>query len=72
MYGLKYNVAAQYFIGDKQPFNMRPIIHPHFVFPLPHLSQPTTIYVHVDTKSSVQGRLVIWPDVAFYRAEQTR
>lgn len=54
-------VAAQYFIGDKQPFNMRPTTYPHFVFPLPDLSQPTTIYVHVDTKSSVQGRLVMLP-----------
>ena len=65
-------VAAQYFLGDKQPFNMRPITHPHFVFPLPDLSQPTTIYVHVDTSSSMQVPLFMWSEVAFYRADQTR
>lgn len=65
-------VTTQYFLGDKQPFEARPITHPHFVFPLPSSNHLSTLYIHVETASSMQVPIFMWPESTFYKADQTR
>ncbi|MGC8121065.1 sensor domain-containing diguanylate cyclase [Marinobacter sp. VGCF2001] len=60
-------------MGDKRPFYDRPIHHRNFIIPL---SLPpdstTTLYLRVDTTSSMQVPMTLWDQDAFYAAEQAR
>ena len=60
-------------LGDKQPFYQRPIYHRNFLVPL-SLSRDDelSIYLRVDTTSSMQVPLTLWDQDAFYVAEQAR
>ena len=60
-------------LGDKRPFYDRPIHHRNFIVPLvlpPESS--TTVYLRVDTTSSMQVPMTLWEQDAFYAAEQAR
>jgi diguanylate cyclase len=60
-------------MGDKLPFHERPIFHRNFVVPSelgPEASQ--TMYLRVDTTSSMQVPMTLWNPDAFYAAEQAR
>jgi diguanylate cyclase (GGDEF)-like protein len=67
------DVVEQYLLGDKYPFYQRLIYHRHFLVPL-NLSggDNLTIYLRVDTTSSMQVPLTLWDQDAFYVAEQSR
>ncbi|KPQ27765.1 MAG: diguanylate cyclase [Marinobacter excellens HL-55] len=60
-------------LGDKQPFYDRPIHHRNFVVPM--LLPPgatISVYLRVDTTSSMQVPLTLWDRDAFYAADQGR
>lgn len=60
-------------LGDKRPFYDRPIHHRHFVVPLLLPANETvTVYLRVDTTSSMQVPLTLWERDAFYAADQGR
>lgn len=66
-------VVASHVLGDKKPFYDRLIYHRHFLVPF---SLPPegdlSIYLRVDTSSSMQVPLTLWDQDAFYVAEQSR
>lgn len=60
-------------LGDKRPFYDRPIHHRNFIVPLPLPPESaTTVYLRVDTTSSMQVPMTLWNQDAFYSAEQAR
>jgi diguanylate cyclase len=60
-------------LGDKQPFYDRPVLHRNFVVPITLApGQRTTVYLRVDTTSSMQVPLTLWNQSAFYSVEQSR
>lgn len=60
-------------LGDKQPFYDRPIHHRNFVVPLSLPAGETmSVYLRVDTTSSMQVPLTLWEQDAFYAADQGR
>ncbi|MCM0611378.1 diguanylate cyclase [Marinobacter sediminum] len=60
-------------LGDKQPFYDRPIDHRNFVVPVTLAAgKKATVYLRVDTTSSMQVPLTLWDQDAFYSAEQSR
>lgn len=60
-------------VGDKQPFADRPILHRNFVVPVALApSQRATVYLRVQTTSSMQVPLILWNQDTFYSAEQSR
>ncbi|PSF06883.1 diguanylate cyclase [Marinobacter halophilus] len=60
-------------LGDKQPFYERPIHHRNFVVPLllPE-GETVTVYLRVDTTSSMQVPLTLWNQDAFHASGQAR
>lgn len=54
-------------LGDVQPFYQRPIHHRNFVFPI-EIPPATalTLYLRVETTSSVQVPMVLWQPQGFY------
>ncbi|WP_228289072.1 sensor domain-containing diguanylate cyclase [Marinobacter salinisoli] len=66
------SVAGQYTMGDKKPFYDRPINHRNFVIPLELWpGETTTVYLRVDTTSSMQVPLTLWSEDAFYTSDQS-
>jgi len=60
-------------LGDKRPFYDRPIHHHNFVVPLLLPANETvTVYLRVETTSSMQVPLTLWERDAFYAADQGR
>ncbi|KPP97953.1 diguanylate cyclase [Marinobacter sp. HL-58] len=66
-------LIEQYILGDKKPFHERLIHNRNFLVPL---SLPAdgnlTLYLRVDTSSSMQVPLTLWNQEAYYVAEQSR
>lgn len=60
-------------LGDTQPFYDRPILHRNFVVPIALApDQKATVYLRVQTTSSMQVPLTLWNQDAFYSVEQSR
>lgn len=60
-------------MGDKQPFHDRPIHHRHFVVPmLLPVGETVSVYLRVETTSSMQVPLTLWDRDAFYEADHRR
>ena len=67
------NASEPMVLGDKLPFYDRPIHHRNFVVPVDLAPDATeTLYLRVDTTSSMQVPLTLWHQDAFYTAEQAR
>lgn len=66
-------VTERHVLGDKKPFYDRLIYHRNFLVPL---SLPEggslSVYLRVDTSSSMQVPLTLWDQDAYYVAEQSR
>lgn len=59
-----------YEMGDKLPFNARPIEHRFFVFPINWEPQHTLdLYFRIKTSTAVQAPLTLWDRDAFERRE---
>lgn len=66
-------LVERHLLGDKQPFYQRLIYHRNFLVPLSLSSDDDlSIYLRVDTTSSMQVPLTLWDQEAFYVAEQAR
>lgn len=66
-------VVAHYLMGDKQPFDSRPIAHRHFLVPLEMQAQETyTVVLRVRTASSVQVPITLWENRAYVAHDQLR
>lgn len=60
-------------LGDKLPFHHRPIEHRNFVVPVDLPAQDIiTLYLRVDTTSSMQVPMVLWQRDSFHASEQLR
>ncbi|MDX1754575.1 MAG: diguanylate cyclase [Marinobacter sp.] len=58
-------------LGDKQPFYERPVLHRNFLVPLllpPN--QVQTLFLRVETTSSMQVPLTLWRQEAFHASDQ--
>lgn len=66
-------VSETWQLGDKLPFHQRPLDHRNFVVPvdLP-AGEPVTLYLRVDTTSSMQVPMMLWQRDQFFAAEQVR
>jgi diguanylate cyclase (GGDEF)-like protein len=61
-------LLQEFHSGDTQPFNQRPIDNPAFVFPLNiKSSAPHTLYIHVQTSSSLQLPLSLQPESSYWQ-----
>lgn len=60
-------------LGDKKPFDERLVHHRNFLIPLTLVpGSPRTIYLRVDTTSSMQVPLILWNRDSLFVAEQSR
>lgn len=60
-------------LGDKKPFDERLVHHRNFLIPLTLTpGYPRTVYLRVDTTSSMQVPLILWDRDALFVAEQSR
>lgn len=60
-------------LGDKQPFDDRLVHHRNFLIPLTlPPGRPITVYLRVDTSSSMQVPLILWDRDQLFVAEQSR
>lgn len=60
-------------LGDKQPFDERLVHHRNFLIPLTLVpGSPRTVYLRVDTTSSMQVPLILWNRDSLFVAEQSR
>ncbi|MDF0751058.1 diguanylate cyclase [Marinobacter sp. 71-i] len=67
------DLLASYVLGDKQPFYNRLIYHRNFLVPFSlSVGNNLSVYLRVDTTSSMQVPLTLWDQDAFYVAEQSR
>ncbi|RUO69105.1 sensor domain-containing diguanylate cyclase [Pseudidiomarina salinarum] len=62
-------VIETYHVGDKQPFDERPVEHKNFIVPLPD-RQAAEVYLQVRTESSMRFPLEIWQPLAFMQEQQ--
>ncbi|SFM13902.1 sensor domain-containing diguanylate cyclase [Marinobacter zhejiangensis] len=59
-------------LGDKLPFYDRPIEHRNFLVPLTlEAGTPVTVFLRVETSSSMQVPIMVWDEEAFYVADQS-
>jgi len=58
--------------GDKQLFSQRPIKHRAFLFPISASDQPQEIILRIRSSSAIQLPLSLWPEQAFFEADQYR
>ncbi|UZE96714.1 sensor domain-containing diguanylate cyclase [Alkalimarinus alittae] len=57
-------------MGDKLPFNARPIVHRYFTVPMTiPQSESVTVYIRVVSSSSVQVPITVWNKRAFNAAD---
>lgn len=60
-----------YHVGDTKPFYQRPIAADGFVIPVP-FHEPHTVFIRVQTSSSVSVPIRIWETSAFHQAQGPR
>lgn len=66
-------VSQSWQMGDKLPFHQRPIEHRNFVVPMTLPAQSAvSLYLRVETTSSMQVPLVLWQRDQFHATEQLR
>lgn len=66
-------LTEQHVLGDKKPFHDRLVDHRNFLIPLTLSSgENLSVYLRVDTSSSMQVPLTLWEQAAYYVAEQSR
>ncbi|MEP1214408.1 MAG: diguanylate cyclase [Marinobacter sp.] len=66
-------LAERHVMGDKKPFRDRLVDHRNFLVPLTlSPGENLSVYIRVDTSSSMQVPLTLWDQAAFYVAEQSR
>ncbi|MDK8464870.1 diguanylate cyclase [Marinobacter sp. SS13-12] len=66
-------VTERHVLGDKKPFHERLVDHRNFLVPLTLLAgENLSVYLRVDTSSSMQVPLTLWDQDAYYVAEQSR
>jgi len=60
-------------LGDEKPFSERPVLHRNFLIPLTLPPEDLqTVYLRVDTTSSMQVPLILWDQAAFFGSAQSR
>ncbi|MCC5854204.1 MAG: diguanylate cyclase [Idiomarina sp.] len=64
-------IVNQYTLGDRLPFAARPIPHEDFVVPVP-AGEALTVFIRVQSESSVRVPAYIWPADAFHAAQGPR
>ncbi len=65
--------VAHYHMGDRLPYAQRPVDNPNFVVPLEvHPASTTTIYLRVQSSSSVQVPLTLYQDLDLVEANYDR
>ncbi|WP_228257367.1 diguanylate cyclase [Marinobacter sp. NP-4(2019)] len=64
------DVVQTHRTGDRLVFNSRPVLHRHFVFPVPSDTEAVTAYVRVKTQGSVQIPIRVVPSEQFLAEEQ--
>ncbi len=65
--------TERYVLGDKKPFHDRLIDHRNFLVPLTlSAGEELSVYIRVDTSSSMQVPLTLWDQSDYYVAEQSR
>lgn len=66
-------VVEQHLLGDSKPFYDRPVHHRNFLVPLAlPANGEVSVYLRVDTSSSMQVPLTLWEQDAYYVADQAR
>ncbi|TVP53112.1 MAG: GGDEF domain-containing protein [Halomonadaceae bacterium] len=66
-------LTIHYAMGNKQPFKQRPVDHRYFVAPLTlEPDQSKTVYIRVESSSSIQVPLVVWEESAFVSSDRVR
>jgi len=61
-------ILANYDAGDRQPFNQRQYLHPHFVFPITLPAQSnTSLYVRIHTEGSMTAGASLWQPEAYVK-----
>ena len=59
--------VEMFLTGDRQPFEQRPIRHPHFVFPLTlEAGKHYEVYLHIQTDGALQVPLTLWDRASFF------
>ncbi len=62
--------SKRFLLGDKHPFEQRPILHRNFLVPIDLTqSESTTIYIRVKSTSAVQVPLNLWDLQSFYEQD---
>jgi len=64
-------LVRHYQMGDRQPFSERPVEHKDFVVPLPVGDDNLTIYLKVETSSSMRVPVSIWNHPEFLAGQAT-
>lgn len=73
IYPIGNDVKEAFHLGDKQPFNERPIDHRNFVVPLEwQKNESITLYLSVKSSSSVQVPLILWEEQNFFNHDRTQ
>lgn len=66
-------LVESHMLGDSKPFSDRLVEHRNFLVPLVLTpGYPRTVYLRVDTTSSMQVPLILWDRDSFFVAEQSR
>ncbi len=66
-------LITQHQLGDKIPFKLRQVQHRHFVVPLDvQAHQKQTWLLRIETSSSMQIPMTIWPEREFFIQDQSR
>ncbi|MDX1693864.1 MAG: 7TM diverse intracellular signaling domain-containing protein [Ketobacteraceae bacterium] len=63
-------VLQDFVLGDAYSFETRPIAHRHFVIPLTLPPGKTSLYMRIETSSSVQLPMQLWNPLDFYETDQ--
>lgn len=60
-------------LGDKLPFNERPVDHRHFVVPLEwQANESLTLFLSVKSSSSIQVPMTLWQEQNFFNYDRTQ
>lgn len=66
-------VVESFNMGDKLPFNQRPVRHRHFIVPVTlEAQEDVTVYIRVQSSSSIQVPITLWEEEHFYNHDQTQ
>ncbi|MCP5015365.1 MAG: response regulator [Ketobacter sp.] len=65
-------IIQAHHVGDRLPHEHRPIDHRNFLFPLSlPATEPTEIYIRIETEGSVKMPLFLWEEAEFIKADQS-